>query len=1034
VRCMSTREGVTERSFYPVILDLAKRISGETGIKFTGASEVKVGDRYPDIILQLDSYKLLVQVKIDSLQRMLDDLVKTYPTAINLNVGLLLLLLPSEVRGVHPSEFEKIAPLLRVKRAVMLAQWISKHVEETTLENVLRIVIEALKQYKEALKPSVDYLTIAYVAREAVEELAGVLRTHILAVPRLLNQAQAIIGRFDFYKALLSEVIEEEEVMETYIADIIAYLTILYLLFIHIASTKKYGYTILPRIENPLQPPQNLLDSIINGIKGSTLIKDYSFVAESSIYILELLKNIEKMVNFALARYIFAIQALRPEHVKEELFGRIYQESIPPETRKNLGAFFTNPVAARILAYLAIEKWDDKALDPACGSGTLLASAYEAKMEKALAQGIDRRKAHELFVKEHMVGIDIMQFAKSLTSVNLALQEVEVSIEPAVLWGDGIDKMTLSIETKTNGDDPPQQTSLYDYIVKRDQKKYLGYLLPREGFDVVIMNPPFTRRERTPKNERERLEKMLGKVVKGKVGYWAYFFAVADNVIKLGGRLAAVTPEEFFVGSSAESIRRYLLKGEVSKDSKWIKVLYRIYAPQVIIKSAVEVAFSEGAHYRDYLVVLRKVSEDKIGAYNKCVVVTLKKKLEELKGKEKDIAMQIKNLLQMSSSTAVSNDIYDAVVLDKINVFIDRYIENIKPLVFFNSMKTLDLFYQIVTVPGLRRLDEIASLRDYTCQYTDTGFEEYCRRLFISRYETRATELSFEYVSEDANDINIKIVKSNTTFTIPKHACVYSLRTYAGVRHMDITGEEEYTIVKPQSIDEKHLILAGLADKALLYKASNDIKTAYEAIAGNILLVRRARITSGNLYWLAFYSSNKIIGPSSPMICLKLRNERDDYYKALALYLNSSLTFIQLLAYLAMAEGGWITLHSNQTWSNVLVPDLESLPKDVLNEAVQTFNEVARIEEGLVSLYSRYSSESELQKKIDKIALKMVGLEWSDEQVNELYKAIKLELGVMQRILEESSKAKRKVNTKKREESEKGSRATQASLDKWTGK
>jgi predicted RNA methylase len=947
---MSIHEGVTERSLYPVILDLVKRISSEAGIKVTGVSEVKVSDRYPDIILQLDSYKLLVQVKIDSLQRMLDDLVKTYPIATKHNAGLLLLLLPSEVKKVHPVELEKVIPLLQVNRAVMLAPWISKHVEKDILENVLRIFIEALKQYKKVLKPSVDYLTIAYVAREAVEELAGVLRTCILTVPRLLDQAQAIVGRFDFYRALLSEAVEEEEVMNTYIADIIAYLTILYLLFTHIASIKKYGYTILPPIENPLQPPQNLLDSIISNIKGSTLIRDYSFIAEPSIYILELLKNVEEAIGFALTRYIYAIQTLKPEHVKEELFGRIYQESIPPETRKNLGAFFTNPVAPRILAYLAIEKWDDRVLDPACGSGTLLASAYEAKMEKALAQGIDRRKAHELFVKEHIVGIDIMQFAKSLTSVNLALQEVEASVEPTVLWGDGIEKM---VSARKMNDDPPQQTSLYDYIVRRDQEKYSGYLLPREGFDVVIMNPPFTRRERIPENERERLEKILGKVVKGKVGYWAYFFTATDNVIKLGERLATVTPEEFFVGSSAESVRRYLLKGEINEDGKWIKVLSRLYIPQVIIKSAVEVAFSEGARYRDYLVMLRKVSEDKedkIRAYNKCVVVTLKKKLEELKGKEKDIAMQIKSLLQMSSSTAVNNDIYDATVLDNINVFIERYIGNLKPLVFFNSMKTLDFFYQIVTVPGLRRLDEIANLRDYTCQYTGKGFEEYCRRLFISRYETRASKLSFEYMSEDANNVKIKVVKSNVTFTIPKHACVYSLRTYANVRHIDITGEEEYAIVKPQAINEKCLILAGLVDKALLYKASNDIKTAYEAIAGNILLVRRARITSDNLYWFAFYSSNKIIGPSAPMICLKLKNERDDYYKALTLYLNSSLTFIQLLAYLTMTEGGWVALHSNQTWSNVLVPDLESLPKDVLNEAVQIFNEVAKIEKGLESL------------------------------------------------------------------------------------
>jgi hypothetical protein len=101
---------------------------------------------------------------------------------------------------------------------------------------------------------------------------------------------------------------------------------------------------------------------------------------------------------------------------------------------------------------------------------------------------------------------------------------------------------------------------------------------------------------------------------------------------------------------------------------------------------------------------------------------------------------------------------------------------------------------------------------------------------------------------------------------------------------------------------------------------------------------------------------------------------------------------------------------------------------------VRTFNEVAKIEEGLTHLYSRYSSGSELQKKIDRAALKMIGLEWSDEQLDELYGAIKFELDVMQRILEGSSKARRKAGRKKREEGGESSKATQISLDRWASK
>ncbi|MDT7888242.1 MAG: N-6 DNA methylase [Desulfurococcales archaeon] len=1031
---MCAGESITERSLYPVILDLAKHISNKVGITFAGASEVKVGARYPDIILQLDSYKLLVQIKIDTLEKMLSDLTKTYPTALKYGAGLLLLLFSPEVKEIRPAELEKVAPLLRVKRAIMLAPWISKHVEETELENILKITIETLKQFIKAQRPFVDYLTIAYVSREAVEELATVLRENIFAVPKLLDQAQAIIGSFDFYKALLSEAIEKEEIMKTYIADIIAYLTVLYLLFLHIVSTRKYNYTILPQIKAPLQPPQNLIDSIINNIKGNRSIKDYHFIVEPFIYILELLKNVEKAVSFTLARYIYAIQVLRPEHVREELFGRIYQEGLPPETRKNLGAFFTNPIAARILAYLAIDKWDEKVLDPACGSGTLLASAYEAKMERASSQGIDKQRAHELFLKEHITGIDIMQFATKLTSINLTLQNIEVPIEPKILWGDGIEKMITALGNAENGD-PPQQVTLYDYIIMRDREKYEKHMLSKEEFDVVIMNPPFTRRERIPRSERNKLDKMLGDIVKGKVGYWAYFFAASDYVVKLGGKLAAVTPEEFFVGSSAESIRRYLLKGEqIDKNGRWNKVTNRIYIPQIIIKSAIDIAFSEQALYRDYLVVFKKVPEEESKANDKCVIVTLKKRLNELKDRERDIAMQIKNLLQDDQDVLVSNDLFDAVVLSNISGFIERYIDNLKPLVFFNSVKTLEFFYRVASVPGLKQLDEIASLRDYTCQYTGTGFEEYVRRLFISRYETKAPTISFKLVGEDANTIAIGLANRNESFIIPKNACVHSLRTYANVRHMDITGEEECAIINYQVINQGYLTFAGLIDRTLLDKAANDIKKAYEEIAGHILLARRLQLTSPNVYWLVFYSSNKIIGPSAPMICLKLKNEKDDYYKALALYLNSSITFLQLLAYLAMTRGAWIAIHSGQAWSKVRVPDLESLSESILKEALQVFNEISKAEAELQPLYRRYTSRSDLQKKIDKIALKMIGLEWNDEQLNILYDVIRSELDVMQRILEESQRERKSKKAEESEDEEESSETIQTSLNKWINK
>jgi hypothetical protein len=227
---------------------------------------------------------------------------------------------------------------------------------------------------------------------------------------------------------------------------------------------------------------------------------------------------------------------------------------------------------------------------------------------------------------------------------------------------------------------------------------------------------------------------------------------------------------------------------------------------------------------------------------------------------------------------------------------------------------------------------------------------------------------------------------------------VYSLRTPANVIRKD------------------YLTRAGLVDAERLGRATHDIKAAYDDIAGNILLTRRVQLTSPNIYWLVFYSNNKLIGPSSPMICAKLKFEGQEYYKALTLYLNSSL---QLLAYAAMARGAWVTLHGDQVWSHVRIPDVTSIPKEVLIEAMKIFNDVAKASNNVQSLYQRIALKSSLQKKIDGIALKMLGLKWSDEQLNKLYEVLDTELHIMQRILEVSQKARRRMSGSKEEEGEK---------------
>ena len=84
--------------------------------------------------------------------------------------------------------------------------------------------------------------------------------------------------------------------------------------------------------------------------------------------------------------------------IKDDLMRNLYEELIDPETRRDLGEFYTPPWVAQLIVEEAAERPDYVILDPACGSGTFLVAAIMRK----IAQG---RSLTEILAE--VVGIDI---------------------------------------------------------------------------------------------------------------------------------------------------------------------------------------------------------------------------------------------------------------------------------------------------------------------------------------------------------------------------------------------------------------------------------------------------------------------------------------------------------------------------------------------------------------------------------------------------------------------------------------------------
>jgi 16S rRNA G966 N2-methylase RsmD len=970
---------ITERTLYEYI----EKVFDKYGWRCF--SETSLGEQFPDLIIEGDGTKVISEVKIDSEIQLTKAIIDADQKARKLGTrNAVALLFPSYIREMPLSELERNYARLRVS-ALVLTDWLAER-KELALEDLADAFTTSFKDWVETKKTRVSYDLVVDVARDSIREIAGYLRQSLSQKP-VLDSAMAVVGRFDIYKSLLEDFsgVKEDEA-RLYIADITSYILVNQLLFYHIIS-ERLGYDKLPDVD-PLNPPKDFLNILDKTLKKGR--EAYPHILGFDLF--PVLRGDYRIV-WSIARVISTLKALRPQYIKEDLFGRLYHETIPPETRKNLGAFYTKPEAARLLAALAIDKWDAKVLDPACGSGTLLVEAYQRKAQ--LAPSMSREAIHEKFIGD-IYGIDVMHFASHMTSMNLTAQNIEVPLKPHIMSQDGIKTMVESARENEGDDDPPKtaEQSITKWLeIMREER------IPKD-FDVVIMNPPFTRRERIPA-KKEDLERLVPEVT-GKTGYWAYFLPTSEKLLKENGTLAIVIPEEFFVGKSAQSIREYLLE--------------KGYAIKYILRSAAEVAFSESAHYRDYLIVLRKSSENEV-----LVLSVLKKKLEDLREKVDKIALQIMEF-ELSSDKRLNLEEIASLKIANADDFVRRHIGNLKPLVGFNTLKAYAIALELLdelkddsTIGDLVNKKKITVKVYNPGQFTTKGVEQFARKLFVSRYGARSPNTIFFVEDIDDKNASITVKKAKASFKIPIGATVSSLRTYSKVRHMDITDEEEIAIIDAELIPRETLKLASLLPLNDAIKAANDISSAHAHLSGNILLVRKVRLTSPDFFWSVFSSNRKMLGTTSALLNMNITDRRITI--PMILYLNSTITFLQLISFMAETEGAWVTFHGKQVWNHIHVPTFEKLHKTV-KKAQKVFKNVRKLD--VKPLFVRIKEHDSVQRAIDELALEMLGLENWKPRLDEIYDAIAKELETMHKILETSRNPskKSKIMTKKKEKTE----------------
>ena len=280
-----------------------------------------------------------------------------------------------------------------------------------------------------------------------------------------------------------------------------------------------------------------------------------------------------------------------------DLSGTVFQRLI--SDRKALATFYTSPPAATLLSALAIpeqsQSWGDpkvltefRIADFACGTGTLLATAYQRLIRLHETEGGNGATCHARMMERALTGCDVLPASVHLTASMLA-----AAFPRARFYGTRVHTLpygrTEQGKITLGSLDLLERQSVALLFASEAPVRQTGSGMVREGsncsasnfpwrtYDLVIMNPPFTR---ATNHEGERSDianpavsafqhdartqgemgSHLNRLAKntaahGNAGLASHFVALADKMVKDGGHIALVLPLVALQGDSWSQVR-----------------------------------------------------------------------------------------------------------------------------------------------------------------------------------------------------------------------------------------------------------------------------------------------------------------------------------------------------------------------------------------------------------------------------------------------------------------------------------------------
>lgn len=656
------------------------------------------------------------------------------------------------------------------------------------------------------------------------------------------------------------------------------------------------------------------------------------------------------------------VNELEPEQFTRDLLGNMFHSLIPLEVRKPVAAYYTNPMAARLLAKLAVRTSDSTVADFACGSGTLLMAAYERKAE-LLDDSVDEA-SHKKFVEEDLTGIDIMPFAAHMAVVQLALRNpgyltdrVRVAVYDSTVLRPGARIMPLQRVM------PRGQSSIDHFFEERieEQKVREGAVSGTgagQGFvaspvDVVIMNPPFTRKQHLKKDFRALLTDRFSEYSdysSKEQNLFGYFILLSDRFLVDNGRLALVLPVSFLRQLSSQGVR---------------SLISSQYQVEFIVQSGFRLAFSEDTAFPEILLIARKVGSE--AAKGSCILARL-----DVMPSEKNVDALADLLLNAVSVNRIDGTLKNRAL--RLGISMSRIDQDaLKESTNWQRLLPGERIqgFEIPDSPLLAPLSEVVPNVIQGLRFHKDSDKLSTSNSLLTRPRDVTVRMNWEVLEEDKKTVEARSKTSGEVVKVPRKALLPTTRSASGMPTMEILSPYDYLVVGRFPDDESFWEDEnpdGIIERRVKHIKSRE---SYLVVPGR----NNVGLSSGGTHLLAFVSPRRIAPTWS---FWSIQADTLEKARILCLWWNSTLHLAQLIEGRAETGGAWVCwLKNDLLQMKVVNPDVLSpkAKKDLLSiyEAWKDRAFPSLLDQLKTRFEGRLAIDSALAKVLD-VSLEELGL------------------------------------------------------------